>query len=767
MEERIVESREAYPTTHIPINTVIEKEMSDGSWMARNQLMKPVQVSQVDWTTTQARNTNLIDLAFPLVLGQQESLVLRTLRMYAFYKLAPCFRVQINATVFHQGQLICSFDPFNYCGTNPFVYTFSHIYATGLPNVKIMASYSDAIELKIPFIHPRSYLTTNTTENFNTMGNFRITVLNPLLAAEGASSSLSVTTWIYAIDAQVHVPIQDHTPILDYQAPPQLEETSLISDAIGKGKDILNTTTDIFGNIVSGNIGQALRKGQGLIDKLGDIFGFDYPARTLQPSKTISPIENLSVSKGVSQSQRLALDPFSLHQLTDDIASESLEAMGLKTIIQMPMLHTQFLFTSTNARGTLLKTILVNPCVSPVYQDSIQRSYLSYVSNGFLYWSGGIVYDIEIVATKFHSGKLIFAYVPNVSTPPTYVSVSDSLPNVIVDIQQSSTTRFIVPFTSSTPMKNTFMPTEDSLSNIADSAIGVLTCYVQNTLAFASNVAPSVEINIYVSASSDFSLYVPQRPVVDRLSTLTELEETSLLLNTNKNEAPETTTVLSYNQNFTIPRHHFGEDFSLLDLIKRFSPCATYTININNNFGYMFIPISPTLYSFEDNNSSVYLSYWSKLYSCWSGSLRYKFIARVSKNQTASIQIVHLPTLPSAYIPSPEQVRDSNILTDFGGFGMVRTQLSQDCALEVELPYYSKYNMLFTTLSLTTALIPNLYDMSANGQLALVMNTSGITETAAYVIDSYIAAGDDFRLVYVRSPPSDRSNTIFTITTLA
>lgn len=245
--------------------TSIEKEMSDGVWMARNQLMKPIQISQVDWSVTQSRNTNIVELRYPDLLGLQESLVYRTLRMYAFYRISPVFRVQINATVFHQGQLIVSFDPFELCASSPEFYSFSHIYATGLPNVKIMASYSDAVELKIPFTHPRSFFSTNSTEPYNTLGTFRITVLNPLIAAEGASSTLSVTTWVYGIDAQVHVPIQDHDLELNYEED-EFEPTakvsnkesssqSLFSSVLNQGKTALGNVTDIVGNVISGNIG--------------------------------------------------------------------------------------------------------------------------------------------------------------------------------------------------------------------------------------------------------------------------------------------------------------------------------------------------------------------------------------------------------------------------------------------------------------------------------------------------------------------------------
>lgn len=152
MEQRVVESRLAYPSTSLNLSSKVEREMSDGTWMAKQQLMKPVQVAQVIWSTSNARDTEIYETSFPAVLQSVESLVIRTLRMYAFYKMSPVFRVQINATQFHQGQLICSFDPFSLSTRDSTVAQYSHIYATGLPNVKIMASESDAVELKITFL---------------------------------------------------------------------------------------------------------------------------------------------------------------------------------------------------------------------------------------------------------------------------------------------------------------------------------------------------------------------------------------------------------------------------------------------------------------------------------------------------------------------------------------------------------------------------------------------------------------------------------------
>lgn len=792
MEERILEHQTAYPSTHMQLSKAVEAEMSDGEWMAKEQLMKPVQLAQVTWATTQARDTSIYNVTFPAVLSTIESLVVRTLHMYSFYKLSPCFKVQVNSTQFHQGQLICSFDPFSFSKITNTDHPLNYYSATGLPNVKIMASESDPVELCIPFIHPRSFLTTNSQYVYNDLGTFDIRVLNPLLVAEGSTPSLTVTIWMYATHAQVHVPINEHTPILvrtskkalpsekqnqnkNRESPPApaLAETtpsfieSLTSGLPGFIENVktgFGQATSMIGNFYTGNFGQALRKGQGLIDTLGNVFGFDYPARTVQPDKTISPIENLSVGIGKSQSQRMAIDPFSMHILKDDVASESLMAMDLKRISQTPMLINQFVFPATSPVDSLLFSCPVHPAVCASYQNNLQRTYLAFVANAFTYWSGGLIFDIEIVATRFHSGKLLFAYVPNDLNPPTYISAATSLPNVIVDIQQTSTFSFKIPFTSSTPMKNTaFSAITDDFYNerFCDAAVGTLVCYVQNALANASNVAPSVEINVYLKADSDYSLYVPKHPRSAPLNAPTpppSLVRTSGIgILEQKNAPPNTSVVLSKDQNYSIPRTHFGEDYSLIDILRRFSYL--------NNFSFTATAAPSTvndLIFVHPNQRSAaeptYLSYFSGIYSAWSGSIRFKVATYDPRTSQNSLTITHIPNV-AVFNDLTELT--ALPLTGTAGFGTLRTTLSQDNAIELEVPYYSQYNMLLTRDGPNTTGLTGQY--RDNGFLYLtVVSPDGVTSN----VDYYISVGEDFRYLYLRSPPADGFLGSFSLPTL-
>lgn len=782
-EQRVVESQIAYPSSSISLSSKAELEMADDTWIAKQQLMKPVQLAQVSWSTTMPRDTEIYECNFPQVIESVDSIFLRTLRMYAYYKLSPCFRVQINTTQFHQGQLICSFDPFTISSrvAAPIsgIPDFDIFYASGLPNVKIMASESDATELVIPFIHPRSYLTTNATQVYNNLGAFRISILNPLTVADGSSPSVTVTIWLYAKDSQVHVPIFDHTPILDdVEPPPTLVATSGFIDSIGgQFSSLTNQLSSmaspiissikkggaqahtLYGNIVSGNVGQALRTGQGLVDTLGDMFGFDYPARTIQPPKTISAVENLAVGIGQSQSQRMAIDPFSMHIIPDEIAGESIDSMNLMKIAQMPMLLSQFSFNSTQPMDTLLFSCPINPTVGTA-RNGIRRSYLSAVSNAFTYWSGGINFDIEVVATRFHSGKLLFAFVPNDSSIPTYAQAATSLPNVIVDLQQTSSTRFKIPYVSSTPLKAVQRKLGLDLQEDAffDASIGTLVCFIQNTLAYASNVSNSVELNLYISAADDFNLYVPAKPLFDIvLSPPTEpvLVATSnqIGIDLNKNNDVDTATVLAKGNGESIPRKHFGENYSLIDILRRFNFISTNKLLLGSA---ELLNVTPT----TDATDIPYQLYFSYMYSAWSGTLRYKIVPESSRIDRLQLQVLHLPCLNSYLTMFPND--QTLVSRDLQGFATLLTQTQQDAAIELEVPYYSRYNMILLNKTADFDI-----DLTQNGYLVLngIGSLSDSSQTSL-PYSLYQAVGEDFRFIFLRPFPTDLTNIAYTVQTL-
>ena len=104
-EQRAVLAETTFPGSSLSMPSGIEAEMAESHWQARTQLSKPTQISQVQWTTTQAPGTNVTTFTFPEILTSVDSVIRRTLQMYAFYKMSPVFRFQLNATQFHQVEI--------------------------------------------------------------------------------------------------------------------------------------------------------------------------------------------------------------------------------------------------------------------------------------------------------------------------------------------------------------------------------------------------------------------------------------------------------------------------------------------------------------------------------------------------------------------------------------------------------------------------------------------------------------------------------------
>lgn len=769
-EQRAVFDETTFPGSSLSMPSGIEAEMAESHWLARSQLSKPTQISQVQWTTTQAPGTNITTFTFPEVLTSIDSVIRRTLQMYAFYKMSPVFRFQLNATQFHQGQLIISFDPFrqaisdNYVisSTNTTTPIYNRFYATGLPNVKIMASESDPVELKIPYIHPKNFLSSNSqnSSTYNILGEIRVTVLNQLQVAEGTTPSLTLTTWVYAQDASVHVPIQFH----DLSVQP----TSLISTI----KSGISHGSNLIGNFATGNFGKGLRNGQGLIDDLGELFGFDYPNRPLGPENTIKNVESLANARGATRSERLALDPVSGHPV-DVEETTTMEEMNISRIIQMPMLLNQTSFPSTASPQQILYYIPVSPLLSAAAgnyngRPITQPSYLAYLAQFFCFWRGSIQFEFEFIATRFHSGKLLVGFIPNDNPEGlTYQAISTSTPSAVIDIQQTSKVTFSVPFQSTTALK--YINQLDD--NFDETILGYLVVAVQNQLTHASNVAPAIDINLYVRAGDDFSYLVPKAPDIEfRIEPAPAAEPTSdVTFQTSRTgqEDSSTPAVLSHGQSSIKPKPRFGETYGLIDCIRRFNPMldplsdSAITLPGTGEGRYTFMSVHPVLFSqakqyiqstdYDFVSLPSYLSLIGRLFSAWSGSLRYKFVTTSPRTSNQSLSIYHIPDA------AVRNLSAGGSITDYSGYAAAQTDLAQNTSLEIEVPFYSIYNFLLTqpTSTETSGTSSYLSDHNypyINGMLNLVTAPLIDTEIQPTV---YVAAGEDFRYFYLRSPPTD------------
>jgi hypothetical protein len=702
-----------------PLNLPAPQVMPDEAWFAAKQLAKPVIVETLQWDSTQLFNTTLWTSLIPNLISNVDSLQRRTLQMYAFYRMNPVLRIQLNGTPFHQGQLVMGFVPFDIRvqDTPGLPGYFSVVGLTGFPSVQISAADAQSSELKIPFIHFYDYLMTNTINDI-TLGSVYLKILNPLKFSTGASPSLTVTISLYADSPEVHVPMFDH-PVL-YTTSLECEPTGLFSN-VGAA----------VGHLTTGNLKGFFDSGSKAQKNVADLF--DKPAYISTPQKTISPLSAMSHGKGTETTFRLGLDP-SAQSVKPSEVFGVMDEMTMEHVIQTPMLFHQFEWTDMRASGDLLTSFTLNPRLS--YQEEttpvpvFQPTYLAWMASAFSFWRGGFRIHADIISTHFHSGRMLIAFVPNVPGSAPTLQQAYSCPNVILDIKTTSKIDFVVPYLSNMPYKTTDNET------VSRGIIGNIYIYVLNQLVHPDNVAPSIDVNLYISADKDFEFSVPRDfplyfgPVIPASQ---ETEPTGDVMNvqTTKTEESSCEVNLAYGTSLINRINRFGEMFPLVDYIKRYG------------FSDMFIsasngPVCPQINSENILVSERYtmspVAVVAQIFAAWYGSLRYKILFDAPRTAENVVQISYQP----------------NFSTDQANTGspLHITNLAQDSGLEVEVPCYTPYNLLVSP-SPVAAVTQNFV---ASGRL----NMDQTVDEFLAPVGSFIAAGDDLRFFYMIPPPTVR-----------
>jgi hypothetical protein len=756
-EEQPIVRDDARVGTSLPtLPASIESQMPDNTWLASQQLAKPVVLSRLSWASSQTQGVQLAAFDFPDVIRTIDTLHQETLRMYAFFKFNWVLKFQINGTKFHSGQLVCSWDPFALHDDDPTnVYRpISRPAATGLPHVLLNASTNEPVEITIPFVHPKSFLATNTA-NFDTLGRFRINVLNQLRSAEGSSSSLHLTVWLFASSPSVHVPIYRHDLL-----PPSFELAQPSMEAIGNFVDsflgddfskLRKTTTKTIGNLAAGNWGQAMRNGGKAVGHLADFLNLDYPVRVIMSLTHINPIGPMAVGRGVDSSYSLRLDPSGSQVIESDRKGNTVEECDVDFIKKVPMLIKTVPWTDARTSGTILSYWPVTPNICDFYSgDDLRVNYntfLSYLSCIYQYWRGTLTYRLEFVSTQFHTGRLLVAFVPNAFAANPTIEQAFSCPNVVIDIQQNSTVSFTVPFTSQTPYKNCEYFT--GLKNMNLSIVGYVYVFVLNELVRPSNVSDTIEFNIYISAEDDFQFAVPQPFTLNLRSSLppSESAEPSIDIDRMQTRTGESHNVTQLSLAFGEPRispsNLFGEDFPLLDLLKRYArlrrisvPQSVTNQAFSNYPTYLRDPDQP-----NTDFAATPVAYISMMFAAWYGSLRYKFVTNAPRNCSGQLSVM--------YDPSPNDQAYGITATDAFGGPSQRTNLDQNNALEVDVPCYTPFNLLvgkYLTVSNEVDLLPTCGRVKWDLEHSVA---NGIN------LDIYQAAGDDFRPFYLIAPPAD------------
>lgn len=766
------------------VNTLtsrIKGQMPDSySWQAADFLKRPMQIANFIWNSTQTRGQVIWNIRYPQAISSFTGLHQQILRNFTYFRYNGIkLRFELNSTKFHAGKLSCNVVPFNCLSTLPNTsgkYQKEQTLYTLLMCARgdLNASESNVVELGLPFQSPLNFIDTINKDTYDNLFSVNVFVVNPLrTGTTQCLDPVSVNVYVEFVDPYLSLPVADHdlvwsTPAADLassgfyrnsdgsykkldtqteeefrekcrETERRLLEEIAKKDEERRKKEIdrassgLITTlsqgyeaiSDIAANIKTGNFSAAVGTGASYVAK---VLGYDKPLTKDPLTSCLHPIPTLAHSKGILTGVRLSLLPDSAAVIAPEYAGAK-DEMDWNKIIQVRSLIKQITWATTATSGTQLFSIPLTPQVrqGSLYDDGnhyvSENTYLSYASEMFCYWSGPIDFTFEFVSTSFHTGRFLMVFNPD-TDPTATLSFDDArnLPQVVLDIQKSSTFTVRVPFYSNVRYKSIYNKLRSSsFAQPANCLTGYLHVYVLNPLRAPCNVSPDIEVNLYISAGEGFALSTPmdnmngQRTYiapalkynlnnqvdfselydedwdeVDKASSghISSSLPAGLVDTTGRTKTTQPSQVLGFGNGITDTGNIAGEPFSIKDLLARWTPIETGSDGTPTLFTAptLFINATPKFWGYNhaaDNSlSDSLVSRISELWAAWSGSLRYMFLFGAPRTTNQMVNLSYNPMV-AGY--------------DYNSFVAAHmTTLSQMNGMTVEVPFATRFNLLIT-----------------------------------------------------------------------
>jgi len=775
--------------------------MNEVPFTAADMLRNPLVIETVSWPVASAPGTTLITFQIPEIFVAYNNYHKQQLGIFAFAKMSPRLIFQLNSTKFHQGRAIAFYDPFDVMGS-PLGFKPSSIYnATGQPNVLLDASLSNSGEIKIPFEHLVSYLPTNSSDPYPPMGTVGLMVLNQLKST--ASDNVTIRVLLMCDDIELHVPIAPHDPLLTAEF-----RSKIVDEAVNVGKSALGTAS----NFATGNFGASAQSASTAFKSVSNIlkeFNLDKPTEVVPQVSTMSAVGDVTNMIGCDSSVRLDSQQVAGYYDNQYYSTMPAEEMEIKHVIRTKMLAQVLNWTSAQPPGTVLAQIPIHPRYAhtvpvtkqtQVYQE-ISPTFLSYMATFFRFWRGSIAYRLDFISTQFHTGRLAVVFVPSddVAVPTGDLNLLSNYPMEVFDLHEQKSFDFSSPFASTTARKLIFYPEaylvpQDHIDDT--NIIGYYYIVVYNALVSPETVAANIDINLYIGAGEDFELDVPigspfhsfmppvTEPVIDG-AEFRSMVDPLPLRSEDRSGGPmhgKGTQLIENLNSFS------NQVKDVRDLARRFcymqtaqlafAPTTTpdvpwslqtdAPVPVTDGFAARFIvPVSPGIRVSPTNNYTTlfesrtlnFADIVSKLYTFWSGSMRYKFITPNTRNIGCVASLKYAVCADGLGYPA--------FLDDLGldpltvtSFPTYVTNTSQNLNMNVECPYFTEYNQLLTSdpFPAGTEVRSSRFTQPNYLQFAAKTYDTSVFPggTAAPVLNVKVmsAIGDDFVFSFLVAPPN-------------
>jgi len=285
-------------------------------------------------------------------------------------------------------------------------------------------------EIDCPFIYPLNAMEV-LTERWADLGAMHMVSLNELYNVQGSSSPITITVFAHLENYQLIGPTsQTQTTVFpqgncctvdDEESvelcgssdcsvclDPQGDEYGVVS---GPAHTIANWSGKLSAAPWIGKYARATSMISETVGNVAALFGFSR-ARALQlepmftrfmPNFTNTNAQDLSRSLSVDQKKEITIDP-------RVVGAEPIDHMALVPLACKESLVATFDWRSVDSVDTLLFQQLVTPVQGSVTTSSppqkVSVTPSAWVSLPFTYWTGSMEVRFQVVASKYHRGRL-------------------------------------------------------------------------------------------------------------------------------------------------------------------------------------------------------------------------------------------------------------------------------------------------------------------------------------------------------------------------
>lgn len=425
-------------------------------------LERPVRILNRTWA--ESDTTGYVTSIYPWYEYLNSAFIKKKIDNYAWFRANLHLKVVVNASPFYYGLAMFSYNPLqDYNGAGAGAsgdawYANGFVQRSQRPHIMVLPQDSLGGEVTLPFIWPREYIDLQSASEAQALGRLELEILVQLASANGVSGtgvSLQVFAWMSDVELV--------SPSLGLALQSD-EYTTATGPVSSVATSVASFANKFIGMPVFGKFAKATSIGAGAVGAIASLFGFtNVNVIEATAPRRINAYPPLASAQVGYPCEKLSFDPKA--ELSIDGA-----AMGLDTedeLVISRLAQKQSIMTITNWQTSDLVdaqilTMGINPFQykldSNAASNIIRLPPVSWLATMFDHWRGDLIVRFDVIASRYHRGRLLFTYDPSGTSANNVVNTPNPtgiITTHILDIGVARSIELTIPYAQAVPWLRT------------------------------------------------------------------------------------------------------------------------------------------------------------------------------------------------------------------------------------------------------------------------------------------------------------------------